>query len=318
MRYANGRRPGFSLVELLVVIGVIALLIGLLLPAVQKVRASAARMQCQNNLKQMGVALHSFHDAHNVFPASGWTQAGQGNPQGRYVGWRALTLPHLEQQNLHRLYDFSLHWWEGGNLNAATFPVSTFLCPSVPGRLEINSAVAHAPRPALTFPRPLAATDYEAIMGVQPASIDPARYNGGNRFAVMHRNSEVSFAHITDGTSSSIMVTECGGRPLVYRQQTAQPGLANDQGICWADSEGGFSLDGASADGTQEGCTPALGCTFALNKRNDNEPFSFHPGGANFLFADGHVAFLSESIPLATMAALCTLQAGEVVEGSGH
>lgn len=306
-------RRGFTLIELLVVIAIIAVLIGLLLPAVQQVREAAARTQCQNNLKQLGLALHGFHDANQVFPASGWTQAGPGNPQGKFVGWRPLTLPFIEQENLQKLYDFSSNWWEGTNPTAAGVPVKTYQCPSVPQRSDVLSAVAKPPRPAMTFPVPIAPTDYEAIMGVQPSSIDPARYNSVNRFSVMHRNSRVRMADVGDGTSSTIMVVECAGRPAVYRNGAMVPSLSDDQGIGWADSEGPFSLDGSNADGSSEGCTPANGCTFAMNVRNDNEPYSFHRGGCNFLFTDGHVQFLRSSIPLSVMAALCTRNAGEVV-----
>src|SRR5215208_3627426 len=111
-------RRGFTLIELLVVIAIIAILIGLLLPAVQKVRDAANRASCQNNLKQLGLALHNFHDTNGVFPASGWTMAGPGNPAGKYVGWRPLTLPYIEQEGLKRLYDFNSNWWEGTNPTA--------------------------------------------------------------------------------------------------------------------------------------------------------------------------------------------------------
>jgi prepilin-type N-terminal cleavage/methylation domain-containing protein/prepilin-type processing-associated H-X9-DG protein len=308
----NQRRRAFTLVELLVVIAIIGTLVALLLPAVQDAREAARKTSCQNHLRQLGLALHGFHDLHGVFPASGWTQAGPGNPAGKSVGWRALVLPHVEQSALHSLYDFDVHWWEGRNLVAASQPVKLYLCPSVPQRIPVLSAVAKSPRPAMTFPRPLAPTDFEALMGVQ-ATIDSALYATAlaNR-SVMYRNSTTRMAEITDGTSQTIVIVECAGRPLVYRGRKVRTDLANDQGQGWIDSEGPFSLDGATADGSQTGQGPAL-TPRAMNATNENEPFSFHPGGAHFLFADGHVQFLGETVPLLMFAALCTRGAGEAV-----
>jgi prepilin-type N-terminal cleavage/methylation domain-containing protein/prepilin-type processing-associated H-X9-DG protein len=310
------RRSGFTLIELLVVIAIIAILIGLLLPAVQKVRESAARAQCTNNLKQLGLALHGFHDSNQAFPASGWTIAGPGNPAGKYVGWRPLTLPYIEQENLQKLYDFKVNWWEGTNPTAGAVPVKTYQCPSVPQRADVLSAIAKPPRPAMTFTNALQPTDYEAIMGVQPSSLNPHLpvanfYGAGNRFSVMSRNSRTTMVGITDGTSNTIMVVETGARPLVFNNRSVVATLGNDQGIGWIDSEGPYSLDGSSPDGTLEGC--GLTCNGAMNKRNNNEPYSFHSGGGNFLFADGHVQFVRDSIPLVTLAALCTMNAGEVI-----
>ena len=306
-------KRAFTLVELLVVLAIIGILVGLLLPAVQNAREAARRAQCQNNQRQLGLALHNFESAYRVFPASGWTTSGPGNPHGKFVGWRTTILPYIEQNNVRQLYDISLNWWEGTNLAVASIPIPIMNCPSTVQVPPVMNAIAKSPRPSLTFSTPLARTDYEAIQGVQPSSISTTLYNAGNRFSVMHRNSNNGFAEIIDGSSQTIMVVECAGRPSVFRGNRMRGDLNNDQGIGWADSEGPFSLDGASADGSLEGCGVLNGCGYSMNRKNDNEPYSFHPGGSHALFADGHVQFMANDIPILEFAALCTRAAGEVL-----
>lgn len=305
---------GFSLIELLVVIAILGILLGLLFPAVQSVREVARKTQCANNLRQLGLALSGFQSAFRVFPASGWTTVGPGNPAGMYVSWRPLILPFIEQGNLRELYDFRRNWWQGTNPTTASVPVPAFRCPSVPAIPEVFSAVAKSPRPGLTFSTPVARTDYEALQGLQPGSVNPnlpeAIYNSGNRFSVMHRNSRNDYAQITDGSSQTVIIVECSARPTVLRGRTIEESLTNDQGICWADSEGPFSFDGTTRDGRREG---GSGATAVMNRRNDNEPYSFHPGGGNFLFADGHIQFLSVSIDYRTALGLFTRAGGEVL-----
>lgn len=304
-------RAGFTLIELLVVIAIISLLMALLLPAIQKVRAAADKMVCASNMRQQGIALHHFHNDYNVFPASGWTKVGPGNPAGKYVGWRAVLTPYIEQDNIRKQYDLNVHWWQNPNLTLAATPIKIYLCPSTPDRAVVTSAVAKSPRPAMTFTLPPAPTDYEAIMGVQ-ASINPTLYGtaSANR-SVMFRDSAIPLPRIYDGSHLTIIVVECAARPLTYRGRVQRADIPNDQGICWADSEGAFSLDGANEDGSLTGQGPVL-TPKAINATNYNEPYSFHSQGANFLFADGHVQFLSERINLEVFAALCTRQAGEV------
>lgn len=310
----------FTLVELLVVIAIIGILVGMLFPAIQAIRGAAQRTSCANNMRQLGVALQNFQSAHGVFPASGWTMAGPGNPSGKYVGWRPLILPFCEQQNLRELYDFQENWWEGTNPTAAAVPVQLFQCPSTPTRSPVTTAIAHPPRPAMTFPNPIAPTDYEAIMGIKPSSINSHLanpiYNSTNRYSVMHRNSRNRFTDIRDGSSQTVIVVECAGRPDVYRNGRLEQGLSNDQGIGWADSEGPFSLDLSNRDGSIEGGGPSQNCIYVMNKKNDNEPYSFHAGGGNFLYADGHVTFINESVDLVTMAQLVTRNGGEVINSS--
>ena len=299
------RRRAFTLVELLVVIAIIGILVGLLLPAVQSARESARRIQCQNNLRQTGLALLNFESVYRVFPASGWTKPGPSNPTGSYLSWRFTTLAFVEQANIATQYDTSKHWWEAPNIDVGRNTVPTLLCPSTPLQPRVTNVIAKPPRPAFALTNGIAPTDYEAIMGVRP-QIDPTKYDAQNRYSVMHRDSRNKFAAITDGSSNTIMVTETSARPNVYRRGQLRVDLANEQGISWIDSESAYTLDGSSADGSLEGCGIPAGCTSAMNARNDNEPYSFHAGGVQALFADGHISFESQSIELAVFAAQIT------------
>jgi prepilin-type processing-associated H-X9-DG protein len=121
----------------------------------------------------------------------------------------------------------------------------------------------------------------------------------------MFRNSATRFADITDGTSHTVMVVESSARPAVFRQARLVRDAGNDQGNGWVDSEGGFSLDGSDASGTRLGQGPSVS-PYAMNRTNENEPYSFHSGGVHFLYADGRIEFTSDSIALPIAAALMT------------
>lgn len=303
-------RLAFTLVELLVVIAIISVLVGLLLPAVQAAREAARRVQCQNNLKQVGLAILQFESANRVFPASGWTRPGPGNPSGSYLSWRAVCLDYLEQSNVANQYDAQQNWWHANNLFVGTLSQASFVCPSTPIMESLLLVPPKSPRPALELMSPLARTDYEAIMGVRPL-LDPNIYDASNRFSVMHRDSRTRHSQISDGTSNTIMVLEASGRPSVYRLRKRKNDIWNEQGIGWIDSESVFSLDGSSSDGEREGCGIGEGCPRAMNVRNDNEPYSFHTGGVFSLYADGHIAFKSEAEPILLFAAECTRAADD-------
>ena len=338
-------RRAFTLIELLVVIAIIAVLIGLLLPAVQKVREAAARMSCQNNMKQLGLAMQNYHDTYQFFPAANYDKVViPGNPSGTFHAWRAFTLPYIEQGNLAALYDPNKSWFNptpngtgSSNLAAASVQVKTFQCPSTPNRAAGTVYPWNAGPPSpVTFTGPVATTDYDTVNGVKPftyaslyglpCSGKCTEYDGLTRGA-MYKNQTTKMLDIQDGTSNTLMIVECSARPLVYvnRQElTAGPypgssdPVPNNQGICYTDSEGPFSVDGADETGVlwpkNSGSKPELAdrFRFAFNKTNYNEGYSFHSGGMNVAFCDGHVQFVRDTIPLKTFAALTSRSGGEV------
>jgi prepilin-type N-terminal cleavage/methylation domain-containing protein/prepilin-type processing-associated H-X9-DG protein len=296
-------RRAFTLIELLVVIAIIAVLIGLLLPAVQKVREAANPMACTNNLKQLGLALHNYHDTNRKFPPvkvlGPAPQVGVPWP-GIKHGLGVFVLPFIELEALYAQYRWDVGAGDQGNQPVGSSHVNLFQCPSAePNRYMYFGAFEK-------YGGKGACGDYAPTEGV-----DPVLANKDSSKGALELNVFTRITDITDGASNTILLTEDAGRPRVWLAGSA--GL--DQtilGCGWCGYNNPLIIQGSTLDGQTLPGPCAINCT------NNGELYSFHPGGANALFADGSVHFLKADINIRILAALVTRAGGEVISAQDY
>lgn len=314
------RFRAFTLVELLVVIAVIGILISLLLPAVQAAREAARRTQCNNNLKQIGIAFHNYHDTHNAFPSAYIIQPGGGgvhgapDPETRDAGpgwaWGALLLPFLEQGNLHGQFDYNLPCWDAVNADLAETPLAFFLCPSASecsGSMEVKDDSANT---MATFAR----SCYVANCGQEEPWLYSVDSYEGIADGPLYRNSRTRFADVIDGLSNTVFVGE--HHPALSDKTWV--GVIPGAMVCpkprfaFSPCEPGAILVNAHSGPCSAVSPPVI--------HPPNSPVSApcqmyadHPGGCNVLLGDGSVRFVSEMIDQLTWAALASIAGGEVV-----
>ncbi len=328
------RMRGFTLIELLVVIAIIAILIALLVPAVQKVREAAGRMQCQNNLKQLGLACHNYHDAMKSLPPA---RKSQGNLNGaapptfvsdpilQNIHGIYFLLPYIEQAGLYKMFNANARFGNyitasatgvpatpdaiaSGNAKLSENVLSILLCPSDSGLITINPNANYSPDGGAGIRA--AKTSYDFI--TQASSLN--RYNWWKNTTISTRyisgeNSNAKFVHITDGTSNTLLMGEHT--------------LETFNGVTSAWAYAGWVSVGIDPVGAFNTTFPATGLnvwnynnnTSTLNKTFGRRASwynaaSMHTGGVNFVFADGHVAFLSETIDIPNLTLMCRMADG--------
>lgn len=310
--HVRNRTAGFTLIELLVVIAIIAVLIALLLPAVQQAREAARRSACRNNMKQLGLALHNYHDNFKTFPF-GWDTRGSL--------WSTHILPYMDQANIYNTLVFQEsgpgNWdADGANENACETPIAIFQCPSLPIPLQADYNGIDK----------RAVSSYRGNAGSEASSDDQSTSNsimpGTKSLETLNLNgifsacSRTNIAHITDGTSSTFLLGE---------SQT-DPDFGKDgQGMDFWHT-GSPQADPCACNGGTGGTefTEAVGTTIlGMNLRNTNPAAngslmeitfgSWHEGGSFFTFSDGSVHFLSENIDQNLYKALSTKQSGDLV-----
>jgi prepilin-type N-terminal cleavage/methylation domain-containing protein/prepilin-type processing-associated H-X9-DG protein len=301
------QRQGFTLIELLVVIAIIAILIGLLLPAVQKVRDAAARAQCANNLKQIGLATHNFHND-NQFLVPSWIGSNAKDPDG-WASWGVLLLPYIEQEAVYKMWDLRYLASQQTNPAAYQTQMKIYLCPGRPAPvLSIGDFV----------PAAGALTDYAACFGTAAngsnsvgAIIPTANMANstttdanGNQIVASWRG-QLALQDITDGTSNTFMFGEKHIRPNSLRGKNEDRSLFGDQNNSMR------RMAGNDFAGTN---TYPLRLPNDQNGTNANASFGGpHTGVCQFVFCDGSVHALDVNTSLFTLTYLITRNDGNVI-----
>jgi len=319
------------------VIAIIAILVALLLPAVQQARSAARRMQCKNNLKQLALACHNFESAQHELPMT-YTKTITTPTQIGQTSWAPTILAYADQSNLLNLgtgWDIKANWWDSSNSNPGPYfgqsvanrqivnlNISFMNCPSTPGGPRFED------KPGSPESKRGACGDYFTPTGVHldinnslpPNEAFPTNANRRGVIAIYDaaKNQKNKLRDVLDGTSNTIMLGECAGREDVWRRGVLTPldyvGNYRARGGAWATNDNAYDIGQRTTTKYGSGTTVIPG-TLGINNSNEYGHcfYAFHNGGANFAFADGAVRFLGESMNLRVLASLVTRAGEEVV-----
>jgi prepilin-type N-terminal cleavage/methylation domain-containing protein/prepilin-type processing-associated H-X9-DG protein len=316
---ASRRARGFTLIELLVVIAIIGVLIALLLPAVQSAREAARRMQCTNNLKQIGIGMHNHHDSQGAFPPGTFNQ-----PR---LPWSMKLLPYLEQGPLSNALNLSTnnHFYSPSQATVVQATISVFLCPTDPGAGTTITQSGQPPRRKGNYGANWGNAHYD--QGNPDPFIGPNGTVGPVRGAFRVNTATIppyNMRDFTDGTSGTMMVSE-----LVATQTNGS--LVDLRGDIWSDSRCAFMYTAYTPPNSKirdqmdqkndcafpylrnPPCSPGAG-----SQPDFNAARSFHSGGVVVLFCDGSVKFIKDSVSIAAWRALSTKDGGEVISSDQY
>ena len=297
------RTKGFTLIELLVVIAIIAVLIALLLPAVQQAREAARRTQCRNNLHQLALAMHNYHDAHNCFPPGSIGRPGVGGGQDGAGNHTAMgpfvqVLPLIDEGALYNATNMSRSWYQSANRTVRESVLNQLLCPSFSGKSRINAYCY----PVQTSLSNVGVSCYATVAGWN-SGVTCAAVNG-----MMFNYSCVRMRGVRDGTSNTLLVAE-------YAHADAIDGSRGYGWMCGLHMEGTGTV--RCANRPLNDPRPFTEGTTVYNMSNG--PISSnHEGGAFCAFADGAVRFLSENLDMTTFRALATRANNELVDDEDY
>lgn len=296
-----GRR-GFTLIELLVVIAIIAVLVALLLPAVQQAREAARRTQCKSNLKQLGLALHNYHETHSLFPSTGFpTVLGMGNG----FGWGAMILPQIDQGPLYSQLNFgALNTGTASNVSLINTPLAVFRCPT--STATPNYQVTNVTAPLVAYS--VATSSYMGVIGADVDCSSNLFFVPGDGLFKSRRRVRIS--EVTDGTSQTLAIGEWRDYDSVTFMPSKFEGW-HTTWCCYEMANGSGSISGGFK--SVSSIRMPLNYEYCINPDKTLSLSSEHVGGVQALFVDGSVRFLSESMELTLLQRLATIGGGEVV-----